>query len=312
MEEEKIVSADSEKDFAVAVKNAKNEIEKDSLLKKSEIVKQVSDDILNSDNDSFLENKDVIYRLSDFEGPLDLLLTLVKEAKISIDEIFVSDVTKQYIEIIKNTPKEEFDFEYAGEFITMAAELIYLKSLRTLPQIEIEEEFEDPELARQNFILKAKEYMLLKEQSEKLKDMETINRFFREPKFTEKDCRVAITNFSLAKLMEAFATVIVKADQLKVDEIPKTVMREKFSVYDQMESIQEKLQVEDSLSFYSLFEKDFDKNDIVTTFLAILELMKYQKIKAEQDEKTKDIIITANQNAVDVPIIFEESDNGEY
>ena len=76
---------------------------------------------IEEEEELFVSRPKVVYRLSDYEGPLDLLLTLVKAAKIDIEEIFVSDVTKQYIDIIKNTPKEEFDFEYAGEFIIMAA-----------------------------------------------------------------------------------------------------------------------------------------------------------------------------------------------
>ncbi|HKL93741.1 MAG TPA: segregation/condensation protein A [Clostridia bacterium] len=260
----------------------------------------------------FISRPTVVYKLSDFEGPLDLLLTLIREAKISIDDIFVSDVTRQYIDIIKNTPKEEFDFEYAGEFITMAAELIYIKSLRTLPIEEIFEEEEDPEAIKRAFIQKAKEYALMKEQAEKLKSRETINRFYREPKYTEKDCRVAITNFSLPKLIEAFAQVLIMADKMKKDEIPKTVMKEKFSVYDQMNSIRQLLLDGAEISFFSLFDKDFDKSDIVTTFLAILELMKYQKIKAEQDEDTQDIKIYAVIDGDETPIIFEEDDDGEY
>lgn len=260
----------------------------------------------------FLVRPIVVYQLTDFEGPLDLLLTLVKEAKISIEDIFVSDVTRQYIDIIKNTPKEDFDFEYAGEFITMAAELIYIKSLRALPQEEIFEEEDDPESIKRAFIQKAKEYAVMKEQSEKLKEKETLNRFYREPKYTEKDCRVAITNFSLPKLIEAFAQVLIMADKMKKEEIPKTVMKEKFSVYDQMNNIRQLILDGGEVSFYLLFEKDFDKSDIVTTFLAILELMKYQKIKAEQDEETHDIKIYPTVEGDEAPIVFEEDDDGEY
>jgi len=259
-----------------------------------------------------VEKPIIVYKLSDFEGPLDLLLPLVREAKIAIEDIFVSDVTKQYIDIIKSTPKEEFDFEYAGEFIIMAAELIYIKSLRTLPQEEFFEDEEDPELIKRAFIQKAQEYALMKEQAEKLKKIETLNRFYRQPVYTEKDCRVAITNFSLPKLIDAFAQVLITSDRLKKEDIPRTVMKEKFSVYDQMNFIIATLKTAGQTSFFSLFESDFDRSDIVTTFLAILELMKYQKIKAEQDEATQDIVITPVEG-IDEPIIFEEEEgDGEY
>ena len=261
----------------------------------------------------FVSRPVIVYKLSDYEGPLDLLLTLVKAAEIDIEDIFVSDVTRQYIDIIKNTPKEEFDFEYAGEFIIMAAELVYIKSLRALPVAEDEINEEDEiELKKQNLILKMKEYAILKEQSTKLGALETINRFEREPIFTEDDYRVSLTNLSLSKLVEAYARVLANSDKLKQSEMPKTVMREKFSVSDQMNNIRERLTVEKSFSFYSLFTPDFDKNDIVTTFLAVLELMKYQRLKAVQEENFGEIMLYAVEGATDAPIVFEEDDNGEY
>ena len=231
---------------------------------------------IEEEEELFVSRPKVVYRLSDYEGPLDLLLTLVKAAKIDIEDIFVSDVTKQYIDIIKNTPKEEFDFEYAGEFIIMAAELVYIKSLRALPVEEENDEEDEIELKKQTLILKMKEYAILKEQSQKLGAMETVNRFERTPVYSEDDYRLSLTNLSLSKLVEAYARVLANSDKIKQSEMPKTVMREKFSVSDQMRNIRERLTVEKSFSFYSLFTPDFDKNDIVTTFLAVLELMKYQ------------------------------------
>lgn len=267
---------------------------------------------IEEEEELFVSRPKVVYRLSDYEGPLDLLLTLVKAAKIDIEDIFVSDVTKQYIDIIKNTPKEEFDFEYAGEFIIMAAELVYIKSLRALPVEEENDEEDEIELKKQTLILKMKEYAILKEQSQKLGAKETVNRFERTPVYSEDDYRLSLTNLSLSKLVEAYARVLANSDKIKQSEMPKTVMREKFSVSDQMRNIRERLTVEKSFSFYSLFTPDFDKNDIVTTFLAVLELMKYQKLTAQQDEMFGEIILHAVEGSTETPIIFEEDDNGEY
>ncbi|MBO5982999.1 MAG: segregation/condensation protein A, partial [Clostridia bacterium] len=148
----------------------------------SEVAKeQITEVILPSDNPAtdaefFTVHSTVVYHISDFDGPIDLLLELVKTAKIRIEDIFISEVTKQYVEIIKATPREELDYEYAGEFITFAAELVYLKSLRTLPKDE--DDAEEGEIdERRDFINKIKEYALIKEQAEKMRDMETINRF---------------------------------------------------------------------------------------------------------------------------------------
>ena len=173
-----------------------------------------------TDAEFFTVHSTVVYHISDFDGPIDLLLELVKSAKIRIEDIFISEVTKQYVEIIKATPREELDYEYAGEFITFAAELVYLKSLRTLPK---EDEDEDDGVIdeREAFINKIKEYALLKEQAEKMRDMETINRFVREPVYSEKDYRVCLTNFSLPKLVEAFARVLANSERAVRDAIPK-------------------------------------------------------------------------------------------
>lgn len=267
-----------------------------------------------SDSEYLSGGKPVIhYHLSDYDGPLDLLLELIKDAKIAIEDIFVSDVTRQYVEIIRNTPREELDFDYTGEFITLAAQLVYLKSLRTLPSEDDEDDFyEDPEIQRRDFIRKIKAFALMKEQAEKLREVETINRFYRMPVFTEKDYRVVLTNFSLPKLVEAFARVMVNADRRETSVIPKKVVQDRFSVADQMRHIVELAELYKTFTFTSLFEPDFDKSDIVTTFLAVLELMKYGRLRAEQDEMFGEIMLSAVEGADQAPIEFEEDEDGKY
>lgn len=275
---------------------------------------QLSEVILPSDNpvtdaEFFTVHSTVVYHISDFDGPIDLLLELVKSAKIRIEDIFISEVTKQYVEIIKATPREELDYEYAGEFITFAAELVYLKSLRTLPKDE--DDAEDDEIdERRDFINKIKEYALIKEQAEKMRDMETINRFVREPVFSEKDYRVCLTNFSLPKLVEAFARVLANSERAVRDAIPKKVVKDRFSVNEQMNNIKELIYYHGSFDFEFLFEPDFDRGDIVITFLAVLELMKYGIITATQEEAFGKIILYKVEGHEDIAI--GESEDGEY
>ncbi|MBO4554235.1 MAG: segregation/condensation protein A [Clostridia bacterium] len=255
---------------------------------------------------------EVVYHLEDFDGPLDLLVTLIKTAKIEIEDIFISDITSQYVEIIKNTPKEELDFDYAGDFITMAAELVYLKSIRTLPKDE-EDGLEDDEPNEQEiFKNKVREFMLLQKQGEKLKTMETVNRFYREPVYSDKDYRVALVNFSLSKLVAAYAQVLANAERRGQEIIPKKVMKDRFSVHDQMEHIRQIIAIEKEMNFTDLFEPDYDRGDIVTTFLAVLELLKYGKLHAKQDEIFGTITIFAVDGTEDTPIEFEENDDGKY
>lgn len=268
-----------------------------------------------SDSEFLAGGKPVIhYHLSDYDGPIDLLLELITKAKIDIEDIFVSDITRQYVEIITNLPKEEMDYEYAGEFITMAAKLVYLKSLCILPREEDDDdEFAfDAEAERQELLRKIKAFQLIKQEAEKLRERETINRFYRMPTYSEKDYRVVLTNFSLPKLVEAFARVMINADRRQASVIPKKVVKDRFSVADQMNHILEVLRYEKEFSFVSLFEPDFDNSDIVTTFLAVLELMKYGRLYAEQDEIFGDIRLFAVEGAEDAPLDFKEDEDGKY
>lgn len=264
------------------------------------------------EGDFVVAKPEIVYHLSDFDGPIPLLYELIKSAKIAIEDIFISEVTSQYVEIIRNTPKEELDFDYAGEFITMAAELVYLKSIRTLPKDDEEITEDDPEYERQLLINKIKEYALLVEQSEKLREIETINRFYRAPVFTDKDYRVALVNFSLPKLVDAFARVLANVAIHEQEIIPKKVVKDRFSVHEQMENIRLMISVRKQMKFTDLFEPDYDKSDIVTTFLAVLELLKYGRLRAEQEEVFGEITIFAVEGTEDVPIDFEEGDDGKY
>lgn len=283
----------------------------ESIVSTPENIEESGSEVV--DGEFLFGKPEIVYHLEDFEGPIDLLLTLIKSAKIEIENIFISDVTSQYVEIIKNTPKEELDFEYAGEFITVAAELVYLKSVRTLPRDDDEILSEDdPEFERQQFIIKIKEYALLKEQSKRLQEIETINRFYRAPVYTDKDYRVALVNFSLSKLVEAYAGVLASAERRGQEIIPKKVMKDRFSVHDQMEHIRQLIAIEKEMKFTDLFDEDYDKSDIVTTFLAVLELLKYGRLRATQDEVFGTITIYAVDGTENAPIVFEENDDGKY
>jgi len=289
----------------------------DIEVTKTEEIEQLSLD--SNDNnvdvpDFLVDVPKIVYHISDFDGPIELLYQLIKDAEIRIEDIFISEVTGQYVEIIRSTSKEELDYDYAAEFITMAAELIYLKSDKTLPRVADGDEDggygTDDE--REDLIRKIKEYALLKEESEKLREIETINRFYREPTYTEKDYRVALINFSLPKLMEAFAGVLVRSEVIEKENIPKKVLKEKFSVHDQMVNIRSIMADRKTIDFTELFESDYDRSDIVTTFLAVLELLKYGIITAEQDETFGKITIYAVEGSENTEISFEEGEDGKY
>ncbi len=244
----------------------------------------------NSLDELFSVHTKYVYHIKNFDGPIEMLAEMLHDRKIDIDDIFISDITHQYVEIIKNTPKEELDYEYAGEFITMAATLVYQKSLRALPQDDDEEITpDDPRYEGELLIRMLKEYEIMKEQSEKLRDVEIINSFSREPVYTDKDYRLCLVDFSMTKLVEAFAHVLANFEQNKVKPLPKKVFKDRFSVSDQMKHIVGLLDMYETFNFRFLIEPSFERGDIVITFLAVLELMKFGKIKAEQDETFGDI-----------------------
>ena len=118
------ITAETEKDSA-AIEAASTENSAQSDVEKSVNVavdgqEKLSAEVVDPeaiDGDFVIAKPEIVYHLSDFDGPIPMLYQLIKDAKIRIEDIFISEVTSQYVEIIKNTPKEELDFDYAGEFI---------------------------------------------------------------------------------------------------------------------------------------------------------------------------------------------------
>lgn len=231
------------------------------------------ENVLMGDDEDIYDKKKYRYDLSIYDGPLDLLLYLVRRNKIEIEDIFVSDITQQYLDIIG--PIEDWteeEIEYAGEFITMAAELIEIKSKLLIPTENVDETPDD--LPERDLYRRLEELKMFKMQAEKLQGLETINRFFREPVFSEDDYRLAIKDFDLDKLIDAYAKMTYRAVQQELRLEPKTIQKERFSIDNRMHHICEVLIEQKKTSYFSLIEKDFNKIDAINTFLATLELMK--------------------------------------
>lgn len=269
------------------------------------------ENVLMGDDEDIYDKKKYRYDLSIYDGPLDLLLYLVRRNKIEIEDIFVSDITQQYLDIIG--PIEDWteeEIEYAGEFITMAAELIEIKSKLLIPTENVDETPDD--LPERDLYRRLEELKMFKMQAEKLQGLETINRFFREPVFSEDDYRLAIKDFDLDKLIDAYAKMTYRAVQQELRLEPKTIQKERFSIDNRMHHICEVLIEQKKTSYFSLIEEDFNKIDAINTFLATLELMKKQQISAHQEEKFKDIEITVKEG-VETPLVnSEEKLDGQY
>jgi segregation and condensation protein A len=225
-------------------------------------------------------------KLSNFEGPLDLLLHLIKQAEIDIKDIFVSEVTSQFLDYVYSS---DIDMETESEYLQIAATIIEIKSKMIIPNEEANIEAEDEGKV---FIQRLEEYKLYKESAEKLKELEDVNRFFKKPDDDAHDYKIVYTDFNVDALIKAFTNVLARVDiKDTIENTRKEIPKEVFTVADKIYFIRDKLQERKEMSFYELFTSYSTRNEIITTFQALLELLKMQYLRAEQDETYADIKI---------------------
>lgn len=232
-------------------------------------------------------------KLDNFEGPLDLLLHLIKEAKIEIKDIFVSQVTEQFLQYMDGL--SILDVDKASEYLNMAATLLEIKSKSVLPKVEENlDDLEDPEQA---LIRKLEEYKIFKEVSEKLKTQENVLRFYKDPDKSVGDVKIVYNDFNLDGLIKAFSKLMMRVDEHKRQQnILKEIPKEVFTVKDKVEFIRSVLLEKKSTSFFELFRSNCTRNELITTFQAMLELLKLQYISVEQNGMFEDITITLKED----------------
>ena len=258
------------------------------------------------------EEKNVLeLKLSNFDGPLDLLLNLVKENKIEIKDIFVSQVTEQFLAYMDQV--SELDVELASEYMAMSATLLEIKSRALLPILkELEPEEETPE---EVLIRQLEEYKLFKEIVTELKEQENVDRFYREPdKNVGREVSVIKENLSVEGFIAAFNKFLAKLQvkTMQSTTVERTMTRESFSVPQKINYIREVLRTENEFRFMELFDENVTRNEFVTTFFAVLELLKLQVIRLRQDGLFEDIIIIKREGSdnihIDVEAEYEQFD----
>ncbi len=236
--------------------------------------------------------------LDDFEGPLDLLLHLININKIRIEDVFVSKVTEQfldYIEFMKTQPSRDVDKE--SEYLAMAAQIIYIKSKAMVPVVEIDgEEIGGADEEQEELIaqLKEREFELIREQTPKLKDLETIGYYYKDPDKEISKVKVVYRDFTVDGLLQAFANLLLRNESLQreknnIKEIPK----DEYTVQDRVEFIRDKLRQKSEFDFDELFSS-FSRNEVITTFQALLEMLKFQYVMVEQLSAFGNIKIKVN------------------
>ncbi|MEX1376659.1 MAG: segregation/condensation protein A [Eubacteriales bacterium] len=228
-----------------------------------------------------------------FEGPLDLLLFLVSKAQIDIKDIFISKVTSQYLEFVNSLQDEDMD--RASEFIFMAARLIEIKSRKLLPKPRIEdEEEEDPEQA---LIRQLEDFKMMKEASEKLAEGHEIaqNRFYRDPAELDGKIELDLSNVSIKTLQEAFQSLLLLSTLDEEDVEIRQIPREEITVEDRISYISRALNSKKSITFADLFSSTPSKYEVITTFMALLEMLKLNQILVDQSRYNTPLVISKRE-----------------
>lgn len=220
--------------------------------------------------------------LSNYDGPLDLLLDLVKHEKINIEDIFISDITDQYLRAMDQI--DEIDMEQAADFIVVAATLLEIKSKRLLPKIEepvLEQDAEDPEA---ELITRLQEYKLYKEAAEKMREQEILDMHFRAPDDTVGTPRLILKDMTTNGLMNALKKLFDKIGERQQLQKVKMIARDPFTVEEKIEFIRERFKIVQSCTFDELFDEDYTIGEVVTTFSALLDLVKGQEVGVRQED----------------------------
>lgn len=225
--------------------------------------------------------------LPEFEGPLDLLLHLIKKDDISIFDISIDNITKQYLEYINKM--EELNLNIASEYLVMASDLLELKSRTLLPKKEEETDDEDP---RDILIKRLLNYQNYKESVEKLREYETIRKevYTREPTLEEYKNKVDNTNLniSLDDLISALSRFLENKEAAK--PLTTKITNKEYSVGKRSIEIRDILRKKKKVNFFELFE-EVSKEYIVVTFLAILNMSKRNELYIKQENNFENILI---------------------
>ncbi len=232
------------------------------------------------------------FKIQDFEGPLDLLLHLIKQSNINIQDISIDEITKQYLDYINSMQK--LDIEVASIYLVMAAELMLIKSNSLLPRTKDEEtDEEDEELSRESLINKLVEYEKYKELTKKLKNLESERKqiYTKAPTKIESITNNKLTNdtnITIDDLLEAFKEFLERKDKEK--PLNTKITTKEYSVKKRKNDIKKYLKEKKKALFTELFDK-YNKSYIVVTFISILELAKEDEISLTQENNFSNIYI---------------------
>ena len=233
-------------------------------------------------------------KIQDFEGPLDLLMHLIEKDKVDIYDIPIVDITEQYITYLN--AMKEFDMDVASDFLVMAATLLQIKSRMLLPKppVESEEEQEDP---RQMLVDMLVEYRKIRIQAKMLTEsLATALGYHQRKPMQFPDIRKKIKPLTFEDLLESLNGLLTRQDHE-----PALIERQRFNVQDKMKKIIDLLEENNhSLEFSALITNNVSRSEIIASFLAILELMRLNRITISQARPFSTIFIFLREDMTDV------------
>ena len=235
-----------------------------------------------------------VVSLKQFDGPLDLLLTLISNAKLDIQDIFVSEITEQYLESMKLV--DELDMDSASEFLQMAATLLEIKSRAMLPKPPKPEE-EGALSPEEELIRQLTEYKQFKEISARMHQLEEDARSLMTKlpeEYPLPPPNIEITGLTLEKLAKAFQKVLARAEAAEQNEnmASREIRRDSFTVAGCMAFISKRLR-RGSVRFVELFEENYSREEVITMFLAVLEMARLSRVHVEQAGAYGEIYLNA-------------------
>ena len=234
------------------------------------------------------------FHLEYFEGPLDLLLHLIRESKIEIESVFMSDVTEQYLSYMDEL--DRVDIEAQAEFLAVASTLLEIKSKALLPKYE-EEQTQVDEDANE-LLRRLEEYKLIKKMSESLKEIEETGKLYRPADPADFAEKVIFLESDISMLLKACNRLLMMQQEIDVREktVQKIIPKDSTTVEEQQTKVLKVLKERGKTTFFELVKEKVSKTQLVTMLLAILDLIKNQVIKISQNGLFDDIDIEFKEN----------------
>lgn len=256
---------------------------------------------MDSDNDKphanrGAENFDpLLVQLENFDGPLDLLLYLVRKQEMDIHALRLSELTEPYLAYVERM--QELNLDQAGEFLSIAATLVWLKSKSLLPLSKKDEEEPDPDTVEELLLLRLQEYQRIKDAALELEGRDRLGRdmFARQAPRDEwaeqGESVVEVEEISIFSLIEAFQNVLKKAERVRTLH----VIPERVRIEEKLDAMLTLLTRRHSVFFEDFFEESVSRKDVILTFIALLELMRLKVVGITQADLGGSILCEATE-----------------